>query len=79
MPGFMLSRYNAAIVVRALVRERHRLAAELAAPRATSDLVDQRLEVELASIDSLLLVLHEFMDRASAGSGPKSRTGHHLP
>lgn len=79
MPGFVLSRYNAAIVVRALVRERHRLEAEIAAPRAASDLVDQRLEVELANIDSLLLVLRDFMDGASDGSGPKSRTGRAKP
>ena len=77
MPGFMLSRYNAEIVVRALVRERHRLEVEIAARGAASDLVDQRLEVEIANIDSLLLVLHEFLDRTSAGSGPKSRTGRH--
>jgi hypothetical protein len=76
MPGFMLSRENAAIVLRALVREQRRLAEELAGwlEAPTVSLITD-LEEELADVRSLVLVLHEFLDRPSAAAGHEGESG----
>ena len=66
MPGFMLSRENAAIVVRALVRERARLAAELATPRAASDLAIRTLISVPAGIAGMKL--QAFLAWTTAGT-----------